>query len=69
MKTKEDVLILSGEDILGLETACVSLIEPYDKMLCIDNGIFGKGFGDFVKMYNGYVTYFKGDYRKAIDIQ
>lgn len=68
MHTKNEVLILSGEGILGLEAACASLIEPGDRVLCIDNGIFGKGFGDFVKMYGGVPVYFTGDYRKAIDI-
>lgn len=67
--TKEDVLILNGEGILGLEAACASLIEPGDRVLCIDNGIFGKGFGDFVKIYGGEVIYFKGDYRKPIDLE
>ena len=68
LKTKNDVLILSGEGILGLEAACASLVEPGDKVLCIDNGIFGNGFGDFLKMYGGEVTYYKSDYRRAIDI-
>lgn len=66
--TKDDVLILGGEGILGLEAACASLIEPGDRVLCIDNGIFGKGFADFAKIYGGQVTFFKDDYRKAIDI-
>jgi aspartate aminotransferase-like enzyme len=69
LNTKEDILILGGEGILGLEAACASLIEPEDRVLCIDNGIFGNGFGDFVKIYGGKVEYFKGDYRKAIDIE
>ncbi len=69
LKTKEDVLILDGEGILGLEAACASIIEPGDRMLCIDNGIFGKGFGDFGKIYGAQVVYFKGDYRKGIDIK
>lgn len=68
LKTKNDVLILCGEGILGLEAACASLIEQGDKVLCIDNGIFGNGFGDFAKIYGGEVTYFKGDYTKGIDI-
>lgn len=67
LRTRNDVLILSGEGILGLEAACASIIEPGDKVLCIDNGIFGKGFGDFAKIYGGEVTYFKGDYRKPVD--
>ncbi|NLY46644.1 MAG: alanine--glyoxylate aminotransferase family protein [Tissierella sp.] len=67
LNTDNDVLILNGEGILGLEAACASLIEPGDRVLCIDNGIFGKGFGDFCEMYGAEVVYFKGDYRKAID--
>lgn len=67
LRTQNDTLVLCGEGILGLEAACASIIEPGDKVLCIDNGIFGKGFGDFAKMYGGQVTYFKGDYRKPID--
>jgi aspartate aminotransferase-like enzyme len=68
MKTKNDVLILGGEGILGLEASCASLIEPGDRVLCIDNGIFGKGFGDFQKMYGAEVVYFTGDYQKPIDL-
>ncbi len=68
LNTKNDVLILNGEGILGLEAACASLIEPGDRILCIDNGIFGKGFGDFAKIYGGEVIYFEGDYRRAIDL-
>ncbi len=69
LDTKDDTLILSGEGILGLEAACASLIEPGDKVLCLDNGIFGKGFGDFAKIYGGKITYFKGDYKRGIDSQ
>ncbi len=68
LNTKNEVLILNGEGILGLEAACASLIEPGDRILCIDNGIFGKGFGDFAKMYGGDVHYFTSDYRKALSI-
>ena len=69
LNTKEDVLILNGEGILGLEAACASLIELGDRVLCIDNGIFGKGFGDFAKIYGAEVVYFEGDYRNPIDIE
>jgi len=67
--TKNDVLILSGEGILGLEASCASLIEPGDKVLCINNGIFGSGFGDFAKLYGADVTYFNGDLRSNIVLQ
>ena len=68
LKTKNDVYILSGEGMLGLEAACASLTENGDRVLVIDNGIFGKGFDDFVKMYGGEVVYFSDDYNKEIDV-
>lgn len=67
MGTKNEVRILCGEGILGLEAACASLTEQGDRVLIIDNGIFGEGFGDFVKMYGGETVYFKGDRQKEID--
>jgi len=69
LNTKNDVLILCGEGILGLEAACASLIEPGDRVLCIDNGIFGNGFGDFAGIYGGNVQYFRSDYRRAVNIE
>ena len=68
LKTKNQVRILSGEGILGLEAACASLTEKGDRVLVIDNGIFGEGFGDFVTMYGGTVVYFRADRQKEIDI-
>ncbi|EQB88366.1 hypothetical protein M918_24520 [Clostridium sp. BL8] len=67
--TKNDVYILSGEGILGLEAACASLTEPDDRVLVIDNGIFGEGFGDFVKIYGGVPVYFSTDRTKEICIE
>ena len=68
LKTKNEVRILSGEGILGLEAACASLTEKGDRVLVVDNGIFGEGFADFVTMYGGEVVYFKGDRKRKIDI-
>ena len=48
LETKNTAYILDGEGILGLEAACASLTEPGDKVLVVDNGIYGKGFADFV---------------------
>jgi aspartate aminotransferase-like enzyme len=67
LKTNNEVRILGGEGILGLEAACSSLTEPNDRVLVIDNGIFGEGFSDFVKMYGGQVVFFKGDRKCKID--
>lgn len=61
--------ILSGEGILGLEAACASLTEPGDRVLVLDNGIFGKGFADFVKIYGGEPVLYTDDYRREIDVE
>ncbi|PIH05490.1 pyridoxal-phosphate-dependent aminotransferase family protein [Clostridium combesii] len=69
LKTKNEVRILSGEGILGLEAACASLTEKGDRILVIDNGIFGEGFADFVEIYGGEAVFFKGDRKRDIDIE
>ncbi len=69
INTKNPVYILSGEGILGLEAACASLTEPGDRVLVLDNGIYGRGFKDFALMYGGEGVYFSDDYSKAIDVE
>ena len=68
LHTKNVSYILSGEGILGLEAACASLTERNDKVLVLDNGVFGKGFADFVSMYGGVPTLYSTDYEEEIDI-
>lgn len=67
MHSKGRAYILGGEGILGLEAACASLTEPGDRVLVIDNGIFGKGFADFVSMYGGTPVLYSADYRNPLD--
>lgn len=69
LNTKNMVRILCGEGILGLEAACASLTEPGDRVLVIDNGIFGEGFADFVKIYGGEAVIYSKDRTKSIDIE
>lgn len=69
MQTKNAAYIMAGEGILGLEAACASITEPGDRVLIIDNGVFGKGFADFVKIYSGETVSFVSDYERPIDSQ
>lgn len=68
LHTKNETLILSGEGILGLEAACASMTEPGDKVLVLDNGIYGKGFADFVSMYGGEPVLYTTDYLNTLDV-
>lgn len=69
MHTENEAFLLSGEGILGLEAACASLTEPGDRVLIIDNGIFGKGFADFVKIYGGEPVLHTVDYHNPVNVQ
>ena len=67
LHTQNQALILGGEGILGLEAACASLTEPGDRVLVIDNGVFGKGFADFVRIYGGTPVLYTTDYHRPVD--
>ena len=69
MGTTNEVLLLAGEGILALEAACASLTEPGDRVLVLDNGIYGEGFQDFVRMYGGEPVVLSFDYHKDIPVE
>ena len=41
--TKNDVLLMQGEAVLGLEAAARGLVQPGTKVLNLVQGVFGKG--------------------------
>ncbi|MDL5362642.1 alanine--glyoxylate aminotransferase family protein [Halalkalicoccus sp. NIPERK01] len=51
--TEDDLLVLAGEGMLGLEASVASLIEEGDTVLCLANGIYGAGFADLVELHGG----------------
>jgi aspartate aminotransferase-like enzyme len=66
--TDDDVVVLGGEGILGLEAAIASTISPGDSVLCVSNGIYGDGFADFVRQYDGEPTVVSVDYDQPLDV-
>lgn len=60
-------LVLSGEGILGIEAAFASMTEPGDRVLVLDNGIYGKGNADFVRLYGGDPVLYTADDHVPID--
>lgn len=67
LHTEAESIIMLGEGIMGLDAAAASLLEKDDRVLVISNGVFGKGFADFVKNYGGIPVLFEGNPRKGID--
>jgi len=56
--SSSDVLILQGEGVLGLEASVLCSVNPGEKVIVLENGPFGKWFGEFVKNAGGIPVYF-----------
>lgn len=67
LHTENETIIMDGEGILGLEAACASMTEPSDRVLVLDNGIYGAGFADFISMYQGTPVLYTTSYFEPID--
>lgn len=57
LKTKNSIIIGSGEGMLVLWGALKSVVKPGDKVLAVSNGIFGHGFGDMAKAIGASAEY------------
>jgi len=66
-QTKNDVLILQGEGVLGLEAAVMNTINPGEKVLVLDSGPFGKWFSFYVENAEGKPVMLSCDNNDAID--
>lgn len=62
-----ETILLDGEGMLALEAAVASLTEPGDRVLVLENGVFGAGFGDLVRLYGGIPVPYTVDDRRPID--
>jgi len=69
MKTENDVLIMSGEALLGLESALASLVGKDDRVLTITNGEYGESLADFVKLYGGIPVRVEGENNQRLDAE
>ena len=66
--TDDDVVVMGGEGILGLEAAIASTVAPGDDVLCVSNGLYGDGFADFVDSYGGEPTLVGAAYTDPLDV-
>ncbi len=66
-KTRNDVIIMQGEALLGLEAAAFCTINEGDKCLNLVSGVYGDLYAWYIKSFGGELLEVRTDYNKAID--
>lgn len=66
-KTSRDVILMQGEAVLGLEAAWRAVVRPGMACLNLNSGIFGKLYGDWLRMSEGIVHEITVGWDDAID--
>ena len=68
-RTENDMIIMHGEAILGLEAAAHACIAPGTRCLNLVTGVFGKWFEDFILAAGGEVVELAKEYNQAISAE
>jgi len=67
--TRQDVFMMQGEAVLGLEAAAANLVEPGDKCLNLVSGVYGAGYRRYFEMYGGRTVELAVPYNEAIEAE
>src|SRR2546423_12172971 len=65
--TGNDVLLMQGEAVLGLEAAARGLVQPGTPVLNLVQGVFGKGMGYWLKDFGAELHELEVPYNDAVD--
>jgi aspartate aminotransferase-like enzyme len=68
-KTKNDMVILHGEGIIGVEASIASMIEPGQKVIIASAGVFGFWFKQLVESHDGIPVLVGEDSRKETKLE
>jgi pyridoxamine--pyruvate transaminase len=66
-RTRNDVLLMQGEAVLGLEAAARSLVRPGTPVLNLVSGVFGKGMGYWLKDFGAELHELEVAYNDSVD--
>src|SRR5919204_6395261 len=66
-RTRQDILLMQGEAVLGLEAAARSLVRPGMPVLNLVSGVFGKGMGYWLRDFGAELHELEVPYNDAID--
>ena len=65
--TEGKPFILAGSGTLGMEAAIANIVEPGDRVLCVENGFFGEKFKDIVKAHGGEADQLTFEWGEPVD--
>jgi pyridoxamine--pyruvate transaminase len=65
--TKNDILLMQGEAVLGLEAAARGLVHPGTPVLNLASGVFGKGMGYWLKDFGAELHELEVPYNDSVD--
>jgi Serine-pyruvate aminotransferase/archaeal aspartate aminotransferase len=66
--SRSRVYLMIGEAMLGLEAAVANLVSRGDRVIVIDNGVYGDSFADLVRWYGGVPVKLGANWRRAVDL-
>jgi pyridoxamine---pyruvate transaminase len=67
LETQQDVVLMQGECMLGLEAAARSLVSPGMTCLNLASGIYGKGMGSWLSSFGAEVIELEVPFNDVID--
>jgi pyridoxamine--pyruvate transaminase len=67
LQTTNDVVLMQGEAVLGLEAAARGVVHPGAQALNLVSGIFGKGMGYWLRDFGANVHEIEVEYNDAVD--
>ncbi|WP_066706618.1 pyridoxamine--pyruvate transaminase [Celeribacter ethanolicus] len=65
--TSDVPIVLQGEPVLGLEAAAYSLVAPEDTVLNLASGVYGAGYGEWLKPRAGVFHEIRVAYNDVVD--
>jgi pyridoxamine---pyruvate transaminase len=68
-RTRNEIVLMQGEAVLGLEAAARSLVRPGMPVLNLVSGVFGKGMGYWLKGFGADLHELEVPYDEAVDPQ
>ena len=67
MRSSDDIVLMQGEAVLGLEAAARALTRPGMKALNLVSGVYASWFGDWLREYGAEVIEVRVPYDEAVD--